>query len=239
MSKESEVKQKYLDIFGDNDVLNSDDIRAKIGVSQSVAYLVLKKLVYDGELYVKKIGGINHYSKDKNAVESIKGNPELLYDYIVENGESELLEIEKHFGWTRTVLNNAYTLHQHKSPLIRSRSERGRVSIRLGEIGEVVDAENKVYLVEKRGHRRFKKYKDHSTKKIDEALEMVSEILGQSYTSKDPELFNLKLRHRIDTMPREYWLEDVTIDAFIKDIDLTKLPRHIRTIGREMPQVYL
>ena len=60
--------------------------------------------------------------------------------------------------------------------------------------------------IETRGHKRFEKYKDHSIKIKSNALDIISEVIALYRTSKNPNLFMYKLRHRIETMPEKYWL---------------------------------
>jgi len=76
-----------------------------------------------------------------------------------------------------------------------------------------------------RGHVKFKKYNDESIKVNSQMLQTLVEVMNVFQTSADPYLFIFKLRHRIETMPPEYWHEHVPINAYVDDIDMVELPK--------------
>lgn len=158
------------------------------------------------------------YSKTsiKNVIESQPENDIKIYQYPVKNEKYYMLSINKP---TQEMLDVNKKVKKLKPTKIKQEKPTFNPDL----VKSISVKERQPTL--NRGHQKFTKYKDEGFKYGSDALHVISEVLALFQTSENPYLFNFKLRHRIETMPEKYWLEQVSLKSYVKDIDMVELPK--------------
>lgn len=220
-SEQKKERMKMINrLFVNDVVLKRERVVQDTGFTRHKVAYMLEKAVKDGFIKTKTVDKIKYYSTSAEKLAKLKTKEQTIYDWLKKNGDHNFDDTCEFVGFTVVETRNAISRSKR---IEYYETETGPKMLTIKD-KQRAKPERTAPNVFKR-HRKLEKYTDHSVKHQNETVQAISNIVAMSHISKDPALFNLKLRHRIETMPERYWHEEVAIEDYIKDIDMVELPR--------------
>ena len=232
---EHEVNEMY-NLIADNQPILSTDIVNKLGLNIGKVTQRAKTLLKQGKIISKKHNRKRYYAVSQSALDKIKPRIIKIHDILLMKGDMTINQMIEELDnqYSKSSIYTAIDEGEHDINVFKYYAGTQNSCYLTLDVSKTINKHNKRTHVttspiqtarSNRGHVKFRKYNDESIKVNSQMLQTLVEVMNVFQTSADPYLFIFKLRHRIETMPPEYWHEHVSISAYVDDIDMVELPK--------------
>lgn len=253
-TKQSQQEENMLLGILSNEIMSTNKLVKLSKLKYTTVVRHTQNLVGDGVIYIRKHNNKNYFCKIKKKLDDMPSRLDRIYNLLESEGDLRIDDVVKKLisyskmsirnvvknqkeGYVRVYEYAVEDEHYHMLTIKKPTEDMLKVTRRQAsktrnrKLVEPDKPSLNYEMIKKhqpqmmRGHQKFDKYKDKGFKYGSDALHVISEVLALFQTSENPYLFNFKLRHRIETMPEKYWLEQVSLKSYVKDIDMVELPK--------------